>query len=467
MVAVLILAFGAPLIHSQTADKAIADTVTASKIATVESLRIVQEKNGPAVEILSTQPLFPSIQAIDDPPRLVIDLPNARVDRAKRIKVEADEISTLRADQFRANPPTARVVVDLKAARAYTWETSGNRLVVHLGKDPGQAGNSPFQPPTVPSLTSSSSSSSVAPPVVASVRADGPLAIAGEADGKGRTITAGADTAVINLSNGGEVRVCPGTTVSAIPAENHHNVMFSMGTGAMETDFVLHASSNIDLDSVLTPDFRILMSGPGYAHYAISADQQGNTCVRALPGNSAPAEVMELLGDRTYPVKATDQLVFRSGRLDHVDMSVPLECGCPPPQDNLLRASGNLPVQNDMQSKSSPGLGTSPDSAEMRHPEDPQTGAGAPLIGSNAASELHVQVSAPFVFRAGPPPAPVEAVGALPFDTRPQAATVLMAALSSPANVSPKSPGAESASGDISPHGFFKKIGAFFASLFH
>ena len=84
--------------------------------------------------------LVPSIQAISDPPRLVIDLPNARLDtQQKRISVQADQISAIRADQFQQNPPVARVVVDLLAPRAYTWDAAGNRLVVHLGQESRRA----------------------------------------------------------------------------------------------------------------------------------------------------------------------------------------------------------------------------------------------------------------------------------------------------------------------------------------
>ena len=118
----------------------------------IKSFRIVQEKDGPAVEILSTRPLAPSIQAITDPDRLVIDLPNARLETPqKRISIQADQISTLRADQFQQNPPVARVVVDLLAPRAYTWDAAGYRLVVHLGKNPNEAARIPrFRRPRFP-----------------------------------------------------------------------------------------------------------------------------------------------------------------------------------------------------------------------------------------------------------------------------------------------------------------------------
>ena len=460
-----ILVFRAPWLRSQaTPPGSKSASSVVNKIAAIKSFRIVQEKDGPAVEILSTRPLVPSIQAITDPDRLVIDLPNARLETTqKRISIQADQISTLRADQFQQNPPVARVVVDLLAPRAYTWDAAGNRLVVHLGRNPNQADHSPFQAPTVPSLTPAPQ------PVVEAVRAAGPLALAANDASSGSAITAGPDTAVLRLSSGGEVHVCPGTTVSVTPSQNRHNLMLSMNTGALEAHFALDASS----DSVMTPDFRILLVGPGEFHYAVSADSQGNTCVRALPGNTASAIVSELLGDRTYQVKATDELVFRSGQLDRVDTAVPLECGCPPPRDSPLRANNDLPMQSPAQSGAPPSLNASPAlAAETARTESaPAIGAPAaasPLDASVAPNELHVQIEAPFVFHAtGPPPAPVEDVRALPLDSRPAAAPPLAIPLPPPARESAKAAGSEAASAKHPPaRGFFRKLGGLFAALF-
>src|ERR1700687_487799 len=471
------LVLGAPWLHSQTpvktgakpgsksaASSAVGKNV-AIKTAAIKSFRIVQEKDGPAVEILSTKPLVPSIQAISDPPRLVIDLPNARLEtQQKRISIQADQISAIRADQFQQNPPVARVVVDLLAPRPYTWDAAGNRLVVHLGKNPNQASGSPFEPPTVPSLTPAPR------PVVAAVRAAGPLALAGNDAGTGSAITAGPDTAVLRLSSGGEVHVCPGTTVSVTPSQSRHNLMLSMNTGALEAHFALDASS----DSVMTPDFRIMLVGPGEFHYAISADSQGSTCVRALPGNTASAIVSELIGDRTYQVQATDQLIFCYWQLDRVDMAVQLECGCPPTRDPPLRATSNLPMQSQAlppANASPPPVAETPRAGSAPAARLPASGvpaAAAPLDASVAPNELHVQVEAPFVFHAtGPPPAPVEDVRALPLDSRQGGAPAVAAPLPPPTKESPKPAGTETASANHgTARGFFRKLGGFFAALF-
>jgi len=432
------------------------------QIAAIKSFRVIQEKDGSAVEILATHPMIPSIQQISDPTRLVIDLPNARLDTTqKRISVQADQISALRADQFQEKPPVARVVVDLLAPRTYTWEAAGNRLVIHLGRSPTEASHSPFQPPTVAALTPAP------PPVVKTVRAAGPLSLASNAETVGTSFAAGADTAVLTLSSGGELRVCPGTTLSITPSQNRHNLLLGMNTGALEAHLQLDASS----DTVMTPDFRISLVGPGEFHYAFSADNQGNTCVRALPGNTASAIVTELLGDRTYQVKATDQLVFRAGRLDRVDTAVPLECGCPPPRQAIERATNDLPAERSAASETPhPTKADPPESTDA--PDSEAAASGVPASGppapQSSPNELHVQISAPLVFRAtGPPPAPVEDVRALPLDARAEPTPELNIAPSPPMIPQTTRTAGKRASGDNRPRGFFHKLGHFFAAMFH
>ena len=456
LIALMILVVGLPRAQTQTSSKPPASL--AHKIAAITSFRIVQEKEGQAVEILSTKPVVPSIQAIGGPDRLVIDLPNARLEtKQKRVSVQADQIGTLRADQFQQNPPVARVVVDLLAPRQYRWEGAGNRLVIHLGKNPAEARNaSPFEPLAV---------ASVAPgpkPVVMEVRAAGPLALAENDGGPGSSITAGRGTAVLKLSSGGKVHVCPGTTVAITPSENRHNVMLSMNTGALEAHFALDASS----DSVMTPDFRILLAGPGEFHYAFSVDNQGNTCMRALPGNTSAAIVSELLGNRTYQVRATEQIVFRSGQLDRVDTKVPLECGCPP-SDAPLRAMNDLPMQTREVSGALPAVNANLAATEMALVDTPPS-TGMPSASPDPG-ELHVQIEAPFVFDAtGPPPAPVEDVRALPFDARPYAAMPLDDPLAPTDGKKRTAGGEDKAPANRTPsRGFFKKIGGFVAALIH
>jgi hypothetical protein len=453
VLALSVFALGAGLTHSQGTSKVFAQP---GSYAAVKSFRIIQERDGPAVEILSTKPMIPSIQTLSDPPRLVIDLPNARLQtRQKRISIQADQISTLRADQFQENPPVARIVVDLLAPRGYTWAAAGNRLVVHLGKNPPvDSAKSPFQAPPVLSLTPS-------PQPVAEVRSPGPLAVAGNRLASGSSITAGADTATLRLARGGEVQVCPGTTVSVTPSQNGHNVMLGVNTGALETHYRLDSSS----DSVITPDFRILLPGPGEFDLAISSDSRGNTCVRSLPGNTASVIVSELLGDRTYQVKPTDQLVFRAGQIDRVDMAVPLECGCPPPRQPVLTADNRPPIVNNAEPlRLQPEAPAAPASSSAVAVPSASGEGAVPGNSSNNPSDLHVQVSEPFVFRASePPPPPVEDVRNLPLDTR---------SFSDPPLISPAPPargrkpaGVETAS-DGPRRGFFSKLRGFFAAMF-
>jgi AMIN domain-containing protein len=439
--------------------------------AAVRIVRVVMDRDSPAVEVISNRPLTPAIQKLDNPSRLVIDLPNATlVQRRKRLDFRSDQISGVRVDQFQAAAPAiVRVVVDLLSPTSYTWDAAGNRLMVRLHADESAR---KAETPTVPALTSGPT------PVVVPVSpgTSGNVVLAGSRVATGSSVSAGVDTAILRLGRGGEVHVCPGTTVSVTASPDGRTLMLGMSTGALEAHYKLEASA----DSVVTPDFRILLAGPGEFHYAISADSRGNTCVRALPGNTASVIVNELMGDGTYQVKPAEQIVFHSGRLTAASSTTPAGCGCPPAPVPVMRTStpDAPPIPEDKL----------PASVRLAQPGDdvkpvppPESGAGLRSTGAppsqvtlsvtgpetaalppSKPDDVHVQVDAPLVFRANDPPpappAPTREAQQLPV-TMARAPAALQTTVTAPPAPAP-------AQNKPEHHGVFGKIKGFFAAIF-
>lgn len=423
---------------------------------TVKSVRIVHEKGVPAVEILSSGTLIPEIQTLDSPPRLVIDLPNSRLGLTeKRIAVEKENILAIRVNQFRNNPPVTRVVLDLQAPYGHSWDGAGGRLMVRLKppEDVNADKKSPAPEPAVATGFTLSSDDAVVP-----VSEAGTAVMSAGRLSSGSSITAGSDTTVLHLPRGGEVRVCPGTTVSVNPSPSKRDLMFGISTGGLEAHYSLGASA----DSILTPDFRIMFAGPGTFDFAVSADSHGNTCVRALKGNLSSAVVSELMGSRIHQVRPTEQVVFRSGQIDKVDTDIPLECGCPPPPPVLMTSTPSTQPMPDSQlpTRIQVGAGAMPGSANAE--ANPSAVAGSPIEPPTDANALHVQIDAPLVFNAKDRPhkAPPEppAPGDVPVDQASERQVHLDAVVQPPpAEVQPKP----------EHHGFFRRVKGFFSAIFH
>jgi hypothetical protein len=430
----------------------------------VKSVRIIHERGVPVVEILSSGPVFPEIQRLDSPPRLVIDLPNSRLGvMQRRIAIQKENILAIRVDQYQQKPPVTRIVLDLLAPYGYSWDGAGTRLLVRLkpAGDPNAGKtSSAVQPTMAPGM-----SSEAAPAVVPVTSGSGALVRAGTRIGSGSTVTAGSDTAILRLSRGGELRVCPGTTVSVTPSQTRRDLMLGLSTGAIEAHYTLRASS----DTVLTPDFRIMFAGPGEFHFAISADPHGNTCVRALKGNTSSAIVSELMGDRIYQVRPTEQAMFHSGQIDKVDTNVPLECGCAPPLP-LMRAQA--PFAPNVPDSELPPV------ARIGGSENPSASAGNGSLGATASNtrlsngpetaplppsqpnDTHVQIDTSLVFtpksraaRASPPP--LQAAKDLPVDDSPTRKVHLDAVIES----RPVEKKAEH-------RGFLRRVKGFFSGIF-
>jgi hypothetical protein len=270
----------------------------------------------------------------------------------------------------------------------------------------------------------------------ASVKGAVVLANSGTKVMSGSSISAGGQTAMLKLERGGTMQICPGTSLAVTTSQNGRQLMFSMNTGNIEMDYPIGAAA----DNLLTPDFRLLLPGPGRLHLAVRVNPKGDTCVQSLASNSSAVVVSEGMGDASYQVKPNETVIFNGGRISGA-MPARDSCGCPAPPPTQV-------------AKVVPPPPPSAPEAPKASPPEPQT---------------HMVVDAPMIYRASDPVDLTENVAHLRMETKPMNFdAVVLPPPTSAKNAKPAK--TETASVEQKPaqekHGFFSKVSAFFASMF-
>lgn len=283
--------------------------------------------------------------------------------------------------------------------------------------------------------------------------AHGPVLLTGagmEVD-SGSQLTAGKSVATLRLTRGGEVRICPDSSlsVSAVdtgpaPPGTDRELMLAMDTGSLELDYPLNDLA----DTLITPDFKLMLAGPGVFHFALGVTNRGDTCVKPLRGNSASIIVTEMTGSAVYQIKPDEAVMFGNGKLNE---RTPLigSCGCPRPLPVMEAEKTPEPT------KAAPEK-NSVDSALNIVPPQPDAGSPPP-------QGVHVEVEAPLVFHGDQASQQPYVIAKVKFSALPNV-------FSPQENLKPVvlKPG----KGEVSQEGkkkkgFFGRIKGFFASLFH
>ncbi len=254
-------------------------------------------------------------------------------------------------------------------------------------------------------------------------------------------VTAGDKAATITLQRGGTMLVCASTSVqiakdSTRVAPGDAGLLFSLNRGAFETSYTPGAYSDV----ILTPDLRLLVSGPGESKVKVRVNGQGDTCVDN-PGEHAPYVIASSLADGgAYRVRPGQRVLFVAGSLQQVVDNEQEPCGCPP----------EVPVGVAANGKSGGPSSTAADTAfpvaVSEGLQAPPTLAGSPPVV--APGQAHAQVSATLSSSTPPVPPP---------------ATPAKAPAASPVPVVPPQPVQPV---QARPRGLFGNIGHFFAKVF-
>jgi hypothetical protein len=267
--------------------------------------------------------------------------------------------------------------------------------------------------------------------------------------GNNGSITAGDTTANITLARGGELRLCSSTTIhlttdrSVVPAtgDNSTALMISLDRGALEASYKTGSYSDV----LLTPDLRILVSGPGDADLKMRVNQKGDTCIDNHGDNAPYVTVTSQFEGGIYRVKPNQRVLFDHGSLQQVVDNEAEPCGCPAAASVSVASNNGKPVGGPSSTPADTAFPLA-ESEGLKPPPPPPTQPVVPV------GQPHAQVEVPLTYNGAAPSQPTSAPAVTP---PPPSAQPAPAPVETPAPQKPASSG-----------GFFHHIGHFFAKIF-
>jgi hypothetical protein len=287
------------------------------------------------------------------------------------------------------------------------------------------------------------------------------LAGSGMAVYSGSELSAGIAPATLKLARGGQVRICPNSSLNV--TSSGQGLMLATGAGALEIQYELKQQA---ADVLITPDFNVTLVGPGTFHFALGINKRGDTCVKPLAGNNASEITFsELLGTGIYKARPDQTMLFPGGKLDG-KTALTGECGCPPAAP-VMRAEAQ-PSPTPANEVPNPTQQVAVNTNETTSPLPP-----------DKPGQVHVQVDTPFVFSARPGTGRPYAVAKVQFSSLPNVYFVQekidpVVLVEKPPEVSP-TPVAQTvvqtSKAEEKPRkekkGFMGRVKGFFGSLFH
>lgn len=155
------------------------------------------------------------------------------------------------------------------------------------------------------------------------------------------SVTSGSRTTDVALPRRGTLHVCALTTVklvadTSVPASGAPGLLMAMDHGAVEMSFANTPDRNADV--LMTPDFRILIGGPGASDVKVRLGREGDTCIDNSGKDAPYVVVTSIFEGGVYRVQPGQRVMFQHGSLGEVVDEEKEPCGCPPPPE---KTAGN------------------------------------------------------------------------------------------------------------------------------